>query len=338
MVALGVAVATGIGFAFYASRPFEAAAPTRPGPEASEPAPEATVAPPSTRHVTPTETPPESLRDSEIDGALARDTDGRFAPDRGALALFDYFLSATGEQPLPVLRARIVTEITRRLPPAAAREAESFLDRYLAYRDAAREMGADDRLASGSDLERRLQWLGELRREHFGAALAERLFGDDERSVALAIERRRVSADPALSPEERRARIDALEAELPASTRRARAEAVLPLQLQQDEAALRAAGADAAAIRALREARVGSEAADRLDALDARREAWDLRVAAYRSERLALEEAEPLEAAEREAAIETLRARHFDATEQIRVRALDEMETTPPQDAARTSP
>jgi lipase chaperone LimK len=267
---------------------------------------------------------PSSLRDTEIDGALTLDADGRFVPDRGALALFDYFLSATGEQPAAALRAHVVAEIERRLPPDAAREAEAFLDRHLAYREAARRLGEDERLALGSDLERRLQWLRELRREHFGAALSERLFGDDERAVEIALERQRVAADPALSPEARRARIDALEAELPDAMRRARAAAVLPLRLHRDEAALRAAGADDTTIRALREASVGAEAADRLTALDERRAAWQARVDAYRAERAELDADASIEPAERAALHDAVRARHFDATEQLRVRALDE--------------
>lgn len=277
----------------------------------------------------PAPPPPASLRDTEIDGALAVSADGHFEPDRGALALFDYFLSATGEEPAAALRARITAEIARRLAPAAAREAEEFLDRYLAYRDAARSLGEEDRLAQGTDLERRLQWLRELRRAHFGATLAERLFGDDERSVAIALERRRIAADATLSPEEKRTRLDALEEELPEAVRRARATAVLPLRLQQEEAALREAGAAPATIRALREEAVGSEAADRLADLDAKRAIWQGRVDAYRAERAAIEGDASIDAAERAARLDALRARHFDATEQLRVRALDEIEASP---------
>ena len=127
------------------------------------------------------------------------DAKGHFVPSTRALALFDYFLSASGEEPASQLRARIVAEIERRLPDPAAGEASAFLDRYLAYRAEGARAAADDRLAESADLERRLQWIRELRRAHFGAELAETLFGDEERAAALALERRRIVGDASLT-------------------------------------------------------------------------------------------------------------------------------------------
>jgi lipase chaperone LimK len=276
----------------------------------------------------PPDAPVASLRDTEVDGHLALDGD-RFRPDRAALRLFDYYLSASGEEPETSLRARIVAEIERRLPPAAAREALAFLDRYLAYRADARRMAADDRLAESADLERRLQWVRELRRKHFGAELAAQLFGDEERAVALAIERRRIAGDASLSPGERRARLEAFAREHPESALDA---ATIALRLREREAALRAAGAGDAELRALREEAVGPEAAERLAALDARRAEWRRRLDAYRAERDALRTDPALDDGERSARLEALRAERFDPIEQLRVRSLDEAEVTPDAD------
>lgn len=324
--ALGAVLVIAIGAALVMVWPFGETTPAHIETEISVPsgAEGAAATPHSDAASAPA--PPDSLRDTESDGSLTLGADGHFVPDRGALALFDYFLSATGEEPAPTLRARIVAEIAQRLPPDAAREAEAFLDRYLGYREAARRISEDDRLALGADLERRLQWLRELRREHFGAALAERLFGDEERSIEIALERRRIAWDASLTPEERRTRIEALEAELPDAARRARAETTLPLRLHQQEAALRESGADAATIRTLREESVGIEAADRLAELDARRAAWQGRVEAYRAERAAIEGDPSIDTAERDAQVEALRARRFDPTERLRVQALDDIE------------
>jgi lipase chaperone LimK len=269
------------------------------------------------------EPPLDSLRDTEVDGGLARDAHDRFVPTRDALRLFDYFLSATGEAPDAALRARIVREIAARLPPGAAREAEAFLDRYLAYRAEGARLARDDRLAASADLERRLQWLRELRRAHFGAALAETLFGAEERAAEAALERRRVVEDASLTDAERAARLAALEQELQAAARDA---AALPLRLRQEEAALRAAGAGDAEIHAVREASVGAEAAERLARLDRERAEWQLRLAAYRTARDALVADASLAPAERAARLEALRARDFDERERLRVRALDEIE------------
>ena len=96
------------------------------------------------------------------------DASGHLVPTPCAIALFDHFLSATGDQPAAQIRARI--------------------------------------LAESADLQQHLPWLLELRRKHFGAEREATLFGDDERAAELAIEERRVESDASLSETEKRAR------------------------------------------------------------------------------------------------------------------------------------
>lgn len=264
---------------------------------------------------------PESLRGTDPAGGLSLGPDGHFAPGPDALALFDYYYAAAGEEPEAQIRARILAEI-RRLPSEAAAEAAAFFARYLAYRDAARELFQAD--LSFLDEERRVQRVRELRREVFGAELAAQLFGAEEEIVRIDLERRRLAQDASLPAEERQRRLAALEEQLPETERLARAEARAVLALRDSEAALRAAGADAAAIHAERERRFGPEAAERLDALDARRAAWDARVAAYRAERDALRaQLAPEDAAE---ALAGLRDAHFEGPERVRIEMLDRLE------------
>jgi lipase chaperone LimK len=263
---------------------------------------------------------PDSLAGTQVGGGLRVDAAGRFAPGPEAVALFDYFLAATGEEPAERIRARIVAEIALRLPPGAAAEAEALLDRYLAYREAARKRFAGD--FSHADPERRFQLVRELRREVFGAGLAAALFGDEERVLAVDLERQRAAQRADLDPAERERRLAELEAQLPDAERAARREARAALELREAEAALRAAGAGPAEIEAERERRFGPEAAERLAELDRRRAAWDARVAEYRAARDALR-AEGREAADYEAALAALRAARFAGRERLRIEALD---------------
>ena len=62
---------------------------------------------------------------------------------------------------------------------------------------------------------------------------------------------------------------------------------------------------------------------------------WSRRLDAYRADRDAIAGNPQLDAQAREAALEDLRARRFDARERIRVRALDDAELGPPPPAAR---
>ena len=274
-------------------------------------------------------TPPASLRDSAVDGELLADANGHFVPTPRALALFDYFLSATGEEPAAQLRARIGVEITQRLPPEAAREANAFLDSYLRYRTDAAQTANDERLAESADLGRRLQWLRELRANHFGPELATTLFRDEERAEQVAIEEQRVESDASLSETEKTARLEALEQQLPDSMRRARGASAAPLRLFQAEQQLRARGGSATEVRALREGIVGTEATARLEERDRGRAVWNERLATYRAERDAIVANPDLDPKAREAALEAVRAQRFDARERIRVRVIDEMEASP---------
>jgi lipase chaperone LimK len=265
--------------------------------------------------------PPRSLRDTEVDGGLGQDAGGHFDPTPEALALFDYFLSATGEEPDDVIRQRIEGEISRRLPPEPAREALALFGMYRRYRESIRKLTTEGE--PPADLERRFQRVREERRQAFGAVLAEKLFGEEERVTAVDLERRRVANDASLSGEEKERRLAALESDLPAVVREKRQQGTAIVRSARQVESLRAAGASAAEIFAAREREFGPEAAERLARLDQEDAAWQARLDAYRGERERLLGDASLPKEDRDARIEALRVERFDAQEQIRVRALD---------------
>jgi lipase chaperone LimK len=314
--AAGAAAALALGLASLGGRSDGA----RPAAARARAAGAAPASPPAPAALPPL---PASLAGTDPGGDLRLDGAGRFAPGPEALELFDYFFSASGEEPDATIAARIRAEIRRRLPPPAAAEAEALLERHLAYREGAAALFAAD--LSFADPERRFQRVRELRRSVFGAGLAAALFGEEERTVAVDLERRRVALREDLAPEERAARLAALDAALPEPERRARGEARAVLELRDAEAALRAAGAGDAAVAAERERRFGPEAAARLAELDARRAAWSERVAAYRAERDALR-AEGRAPADEAAARARLRDARFAGPERLRIEALDRLE------------
>jgi lipase chaperone LimK len=252
---------------------------------------------------------PRSLRGTRIDGGLVVDASGRFVATPDARRLFDYFLATAGEEPAADIRARIVAVIDRRLSGDAARDATALLDRYLAYRERARHTTTREDLLAA-------------RREVLGAD-ADALFADVTPLEDMAVEAARIANDPSLGPDERAARRAALEAQLPTPLREARAQALAPLNLIEEESALRAAGASPDEIRALRERMAGADAADRLEALDRTRADWDARVASYREARAAIEADSSLPAEARAQAIDDLIAARFTGPERMRVAALD---------------
>lgn len=259
---------------------------------------------------------PASLRGTEPDGALPFDANGELVVTRDVLDFFEYYLSATGEEPLAAIRARIVAEIEARLPPTAQAAALDLLERTLAYREAVRALHAEG--LAGVDLERRLQRIREVRRAFFSAPEREAFFAAEETRWSIDLESRRVALDPRLDAAERASRLAALEERLPPQQREARSSAQAATQLRQDEAVLREKGASDAEIHALRADRFGPEAAERLRALDERRAAFQERLDAWWSEAERLRE-DGATASELDAA----RAQRFEGPELLRVEALE---------------
>jgi lipase chaperone LimK len=266
---------------------------------------------------------PASLRGSAVDGGLVVDADGRFVPTPDALRLFDYFLSASGEEPLGVLVARIRVEIDRRLPPDAAPDAHRLLDRYLEYRERVRALAE---AGPAGDLDDRIAELHEIRVEIFGEETASALFAREESVDAVAVDRLELSSREDLSPAEREQRLADLEADLPPAERARRREARVALDLRRVETEALANGASSADLQALRESAVGADAAERLAALDRSRAEWRGRLDSFREARAAIEADASLDEAARARAIASLRAESFTEPELLRVDALDQIE------------
>src|SRR6185369_7517325 len=156
----------------------------------------------------------------EVAGGLVVDADGNFVPGPETVAMFEYFLSTTGEKSAAEILATIQAEIRKRLEPPAEAQALAFLDRYMLYRERGVAFGLED--AGDQDLRPRYDRLRALRREIFGEELARRLFGDEEAEAEVTIRQHEVAADPNLTDEEKAAQIDKLYNDLPPAARQAR--------------------------------------------------------------------------------------------------------------------
>jgi lipase chaperone LimK len=266
---------------------------------------------------------PDSLRGTDEDGALRVDEHGDLIVGPEVLAFFDYHLSATGELSPAAIRARILARIRSQLPAHAAAQATALLDRYLAYREATRLLRED------GDSAARLDALHRLRQRIFGADDAARLFGDQERTDAVALAGQVVLKDPSLSPEERAQRLAKLEEGLPEAVRASRARASLPIREQAEEEARKAAGAGSEELRKYRVATVGEAAADRLEALDAQRDTWKQRLHTYQEARAAIAQQTSDPEARRVAEARLLEA-SFSPEERLRVAALDSIAPAEP--------
>lgn len=270
------------------------------------------------------DTLPASLQGTAIPTGWDRvDATGSLIPTPHLRQLFEYYLSALGEEPLPTLVARIEQQL-QQLPEPARSEALGILGNYLDYKLALGDLEASygDAGALGpEEMQRRMEEIRALRRTWLDADTAEAFFASEEAIDRFQISQRRIAADPTLSDDQRAQALARAEQALPEPLRRARADTRQFVDYQQAKQEL---ADDPQALADWREARFGTEAAQRLAAVDARQRDWERRWQAYREARSELEGA-GLAGPERAAAIEDLRERHFTGSERVRAEALDSL-------------
>lgn len=270
---------------------------------------------------TVTVTPPAkafapSLQGTRPDGAVHVAPDDSVVADARLVELFDYYLSTVGEKSPAAVRAEIERELDRTLRPAAAAAAKRVLTRYSAYRLALAGVGADRRLA-GQDaaaLKRRLDALRGLRAQYFSQREIAAIFGREDAANAEALARMEIRDDRTLDAQEKRARLAALDAGLPADVRAAREEPLKIVRVQEEAERLRAGGAGEEDVFRLRADAFGVDAAQRLAEVDREEAAWRRRIDAYLVQRLGLND---------EAAVTALRNRMFSEDEQRRLGAYE---------------
>lgn len=310
--------------------------PGDPAADASDPAMAATarIGGSSAGHVAPssfatgTEGLPPSLQGTEVDGELEVDAQGRLRITGGIRRVFDYFLSAVGEEPLETILKRIRAYIRHKLPAGAAAEAERLLDSYIDYKralDAIPQVQATPGQLDLPALRRQMQQVQSLRTQFFSPEVITAFFGDEDIYDRYTLERLDLMQDKSLSPQQRAERLAALEQQLPESMR----ESIRVINQVQNLEALtqdwKRRGGSAAELRQLRETIVGPEAADRLEALDKENAQWDQRMASWYAERAAILGNKALSEQDRQRQVEEARRSRFNDSERLRVESLELM-------------
>lgn len=257
-----------------------------------------------------------SLQGTRPDGAVHVAPDDSVVADARLVELFDYYLSTVGEKSPSEVRAEIERELDRTLRPAAAAAAKRVLTRYIAYRQALAGLGADRGLA-GQDaaaLKRRLDALRGLRAQYFSQREIAAIFGREDAANAQALARMEIRDDRTLDAQQKRARLAALDAGLPADVRAAREAPLKIVRVQEEAERLRAGGAGEDDVFRLRAEAFGADAAQRLADVDRDEAAWKRRIDAYLVQRRGLND---------EAAVAALRNRMFSEDEQRRLGAYE---------------
>lgn len=260
-----------------------------------------------------------SLRGSERDGRVTLAADGTLVVDAELRRLFDHYLALIGELDTGGIRALIADDLRREHAAHVAQQVLDLFDRYVACQRALAQLDP----AAIADLALRAERVRRMRREWLGTA-ADGLYGDEERALEAALQRRSVLADASLDAAARAQRLAAIDVALEPEHAEARRLASTALLADEQTRQFEALAIDPAERHAERAALWGATAADRLAALDRERALWQRRVAAYAAARAALLADASLDAARRDAALRSLRASSFgSAAEQRRIEALE---------------
>ncbi|TLY50764.1 MAG: hypothetical protein E6K53_09445 [Gammaproteobacteria bacterium] len=267
----------------------------------------------------------DSLRDTEVDGGITFDANGRPRADRDLRRLFDYFLARTGEREPAAIRADLRMHLRDALHLDAGAQAQvmDWFDKYVAVQRATVEM-----VRSG-DLRRDAARLRDLHRGLLGDELARAWFGTDDDYASYTAERLRLAQDKSLSAADKTQRLADIEAKMD-PVERENYHAATDFQvasMQSREFA--AAGTDATTRHDERAALWGEEAATRLGALDQAEADWNARVAAYARARDALLANSALSSDARETQLAAL-LMGFSEAERRRVLSLAQANALPP--------
>ncbi len=273
-----------------------------------------------------------SMQDTLPDGDLQAIQKGLAANTSGGLAygelkrLFDYYLSAVGEQSIETITLQIRGELDRRLPPAQAQKAQRLLGLYIEFKRELVRVESQPQLA-GNGLQAirgRFVAMQDIRARYFSAEESEGMFGFDDSYDMDAIARLEISQNPALTAEQKKRQLAAMDAALPEQLRKEREASSVVVRVEQQAQDLRAKGGSDDDVYRMRAKELDPQAAARLADVDREEAAWKGRIARYLEERskLLLSQVNA-SASERDASLAQLQQSAFSEAERPRLKAYE---------------
>ena len=274
---------------------------------------------------------PTELADTQAPDGLRVDASGHLILEPANRAVFDYFLDVPASMPEAQRVAMAEAHMRAKLVSPALSEAQSLLQRYLAYRKALATQGDTSRSKPSLEqvqqhpevlatLRQRIGARAALRRQYLGADVAQAWYGDEDALDTAALDRLAVMADPSLTPEQRATKLAAIEANLPAALREARRNASAPVKLANDMDGL----SEAQIRQRLAAQSIDGIVADRLVQASREEAVWRGRYDAYAQQRDRINSFPGLSDADRAAQLTQLRQQTFPVPyEALRAQALD---------------
>lgn len=271
---------------------------------------------------------PTSLLNTPLPQRLDINEDGSLRINKKILHLFEFYLSAIGEEPLERIIARINHNLTEQLTAQALTEALDILDGYLQFRNAItaikqehNQMASDDYASFEHIIISRNELIA-TRWRFLSEEVIAAFFEQEDQYEHYMFSLVEIRRNHNLSDEQKSDAISALNTQSPDWLIKQQSTANKLNVYRQKYYDMVQQGASDNELNMLREQEFNAQAADRLSALDTKREQWQQRINEYRIELATLVSIEPDNQAQQEL-IKALRNQHFNAQEIRRIRALD---------------
>jgi lipase chaperone LimK len=273
-----------------------------------------------------------SMQDTLPDGDLQIPQAGSHPGAAGALAygelkrLFDYYLSAVGEQSIEVITQQIRGELERRLPTPQAAKAQRLLALYIEFKRELVRLDSQPQLVGNGvqAIRARMLAMQDVRSRFFNEEETQGIFGFEDAYDMDAIARLEISQNSALNALQKQQQLAVVDVAMPANLRREREASSVVARVEQQAQDLRAKGASGDDIYRMRAKEFDPQAAARLAEVDREEVAWKARIAQYLDARSKLLKTQTnATESERQTGIAQLQQTYFTEAERPRLAAYE---------------
>ncbi|MGP5373909.1 lipase secretion chaperone [Psychrobacter alimentarius] len=250
----------------------------------------------NTPFITGLENLPRSLQGTTVDGEIIIDENKQLVVTEGLRRLFDYFLSAFGEEDESVIHERVKGYIRNHTPEPAASQAISIFDQYVAYLKALPEIekrygNLQLQATQSGELDlnivaQRKQDVAKLRQQYFDKQTIRAFFGAEEIYDNYSVEMIRINQNEQLSDAQKEVARQDYISRMPDTVTKTNIEqqANISTLITRTEQ-MKAKGATAEELYKMRRELVGAPAAARLAQVDQEDASFDQRFTQYQTQK-----------------------------------------------------
>ncbi|WP_352310448.1 lipase secretion chaperone [Psychrobacter sp. W2-37-MNA-CIBAN-0211] len=239
---------------------------------------------------------PRSLQGTDVDGEIIIDENKQLVVTQGLRRLFDYFLSALGEEEEAVIFARVESYIRHHTPEPAASQAVAIFGKYVAYLKALPEIekrygNLQLQATKSGELDlnavaQQQQDVAKLRQQYFAKDTISAFFGTEDDYDDYSVEMVRINQNKQTSEAQKEAARQDYISRLPDSVTKANIVQQANLgELMDRTEQMKARGATPEALYNMRRELVGAPAAKRLAQVDQEDASFDQRFTQYQTQK-----------------------------------------------------